>query len=118
MLIVPSNIENPDMTGAVIEALYATAHKYIPDAITEQYIEGKLLQSEDDIEMFRLLNSNEVREYDFARNYDASGGVIQNFALIYKLIQGKSTDIMSRWASVESKVTTKFDELYQIVSEQ
>ena len=118
MLVVPSNIENPDMTGAVIEALYATAHKYMPDAITEQYIEGKLLQSEDDIEMFRLLNSNEVREYDFARNYDASGGAIQNFALIYKLVKAKSTNIMSQWGKVESKVTTAFNELYQIVSEQ
>ena len=118
MLVVPSNIENPDMTGAVTEALYATAHKYMPDAITEQYIEGKLLQSEDDIEMFRLLNSNEVRKYDFARNYDASGGAIQNFALIYKLIKAKSTNIMSQWEKVESKVTSAFEELYQIVAQQ
>lgn len=118
MLVVPSNLENPDMTGAVIEALYSTAHKYMPDAITEQYIEGKLLNSEDDIEMFRLMNSNDVREYDFARNYDASGGVIQNFALINKLVTKKSTDIMSQWASVESKVTTAFEELLASVAEQ
>ena len=118
MMVVPSNIEDPDMTGAVIEALYATAHKYMPEAITDHYIEGKLLNSEDDIEMFRLLNSNEVREYDFARNYDASGTTIQNFALINKLVTKKSTDIMSSWAAVESKVTTAFEELYQIVSEQ
>ena len=118
MMVVPSNIEDPDMTGAVIEALYATAHKYMPEAITEHYIEGKLLNCEDDIEMFRLLNSNEVREYDFTRNYDASGGVIQNFALINNLVTKKSTDIMSSWAAVESKVTKAFDELYQIVSEQ
>ena len=118
MVVVPATIENPDMTGAVIEALYATAHKYIPDAITEQYIEGKLLQSEDDIEMFRLLNSNEVRAYDLARNYDASNGVIQNFALINKLVTKKSTDIMSSWAAVESKVTTAFEDLYQNITEQ
>ena len=33
MVVVPANLTNPDMTGAVIEALYATAHKYIPDAV-------------------------------------------------------------------------------------
>lgn len=118
MVVVPANLTNPDMTGAVIEALYATAHKYIPDAIVDQYIEGKLLNTEDDIEMFRLLNSNEVRKYDFARNYDASGGTIQNFALIYNLVKKKSTDILSQWESVRSKVTTAFDELYQTVAEQ
>ena len=118
MLVVPIHQEDANMTGAIIEALYATAHKYMPEAITEHYIEGKLLQSEDDIEMFRLLNSNEVRAYDLARNYDASNGIIQNFALINKLVTKKSTDIMSSWAAVESKVTTAFEDLYQNITEQ
>lgn len=118
MTLVPANLKNPDMTGAVIEAIYSTAHKYMPEAITTQYVEGKLLNSEDDIEMFRLLNSGDVRVYDLTRNYDASGGSVQNFALIGTLVNTQSADIMSRWAAVETKVTTAFDELYATVAGQ
>lgn len=113
--VVPANIEDPDMTGAVIEALYSTADKYMPQAIIDQYIEGKLLTDEDDIEMFRLLNSNDVRVYDLTRSIDPSGK-IGSYAPIEKLIKKDSGDIMSEWASIQAGVTESFKEFYDSVA--
>ena len=113
--VVPANIEDPDMTGAVIEALYSTADKYMPQAIIDQYIEGKLLTDEDDIEMFRLLNSNDVRVYDLTRAIDPSGK-IGDYAPIEKLIKKDSGDIMSEWASIQAGVTESFKEFYDSVA--
>ncbi|MBE6612089.1 MAG: hypothetical protein E7632_06320 [Ruminococcaceae bacterium] len=115
LMLVPGSIDDADMTSAVIEALYSTAHKYMPEAVTNQYIEGKLLNSEDDIEMFRLLNSSDVRVYDFTRNFDASGTQLQNFAMINVLVKIQSTDIMSRWARIETAVTEKYNELFEAI---
>ncbi|MBQ8509456.1 MAG: hypothetical protein IJ493_06050 [Clostridia bacterium] len=116
VMYVPSNVEDPEMTGAIIEALFSTSSKYMPEALEEHYIEGKLLNSDDDIEMYRLMTSSENAVYDFTRFFDPTGGKLKNFQLISELITAKSINISSSWAALEEISKNAFDGLFEKVA--
>jgi len=67
---VPTTIGNPEMTGAVLEALSYLSEKDMTPAFLETYIENKFLRDEESIEVMKILLANPVtdivRYYNFA----------------------------------------------------
>lgn len=108
---IPSNVTDPDRTGAVCEALFSTSEKYMTDAFIDTYVENKILRDEDSQKLYRMSMTSGV--YDFSSYYQADEKKIADFMLAGNLIAAKSTDIASSWRSIEKVVTRAFNKFFE-----
>ncbi len=113
LMAVPSGNSNPDRAGAIIEALSAASNKYVEDAFIESYIEGRILQDEDSVKMYRIMRDTSF--YETCRNIDPSGYFT---ALKYytELMSNNDSNLYSRYSSLQRSIKRLYDDLYANLS--
>ncbi len=114
-LLVPTNVEDPDMVSAAIEALFSESHKTMLAAFTEKFVENKLLRDDGSVEMYEILV--DTAKYDLTKYIDPSNGMIGQYKLIYSLIQQKSANMASAWAGVKEAVEKSYGDFFDKVTE-
>ena len=67
LLGIPKYVENPEMVGAVTEALAIESYNYVYPAIYETVFNEKLLRDDESREMFDILMNG--LEIDFGRTF-------------------------------------------------
>ncbi len=114
IMLVPSLTENPERTGAVIEALYAASTDTIKEAYIDTYVEMKVLRDEESIEMFRIIMDSLT--YDFGMYIGESTHVSDN-KIITNLIQRKANTLVSEWGRYESGTAKVYDDYFAELEE-
>ncbi len=109
---VPKASPNLQRTGDVAEALAYYSYYILRPAFFDTVLQNKLLRDEDSYNMLSMMHDNKV--FDFGFNYDSTAAE----ALKTVVIQKKSTDFASYYASIEQKVTNNFQKIYDSVKEQ
>ena len=71
LILIPSKIAEPEMVGAVNEALAIASREFIKDEYIANYFETRIIQDPEGIELYEILR--ETAYYDFARYCDPSG---------------------------------------------
>ncbi len=110
MLCVPVYAEDLERTGIIIEAYAAETYKQVMPVYYDKALGDKYMRDDDSIEMMDIIYGGIV--YDFGYVFDTWMGC--TWTLPY-MIRDNTTDISAYWASVESKVTAHYDELYDAV---
>lgn len=93
VLIVPADIEDPQMVGVISEALAVESYKYVVPAVYEVTYENKYLRDPESYDMFNLIRAGLV--YEFSWTYGEGNSMI--YALP-TLMEQKSTDVSSFYA--------------------
>lgn len=104
---VPVNIEDPERTGVILEALSYYSYEYQRPVFFDIVLENKAVRDADSYEMITLMH--EGKTFDFGFNLDPSGKLV---GILQTLTQKKSTDFTSLYASLEPTIEAKFDDLY------
>lgn len=104
---VPVNIEDPERTGVILEALSYYSYEYQRPVFFDIVLENKAVRDADSYEMITIMH--EGKTFDFGFNLDPSGKLV---GILQTLTQKKSTDFASLYASLEPTIEAKFDDLY------
>lgn len=102
-LIVPSDIENPEFSGVISEALAFESYKTVVPAVYEVTFANKYLRDEESYDMFNIIRSGIV--YEFGWTYGEGNEMI--YALERVMLQ-KSTDIASFYAKNHERYEKQF----------
>ncbi|MHC1694198.1 MAG: hypothetical protein AB9835_02745 [Eubacteriales bacterium] len=110
VLIVPADIENPEMVGVISEALAAESYKYVVPAVYEVTYENKYLRDSESYEMFNIIRSGLV--YEFSWTYGEGNGM--TYALP-NMMAAKNKDLTSFYEKnappVEKQLAKVIDEV-------
>ncbi len=109
MIAVPSLTENPERTGAILEALYAASTDTLKEAFIESYVQMKVLRDEGAQDMFRIIIDSLV--YDFAQYIGKATKLSYNW-FITDLIAAKSTDLVSSWEQIRESTEKVYDDYF------
>ncbi len=109
-VIIPVTIADPERNGAITETLFSSSARLVKDAFYQQYVDNKVLQDEGSVEMLKIIMENGI--YDFTQYIDPSSN-IGGLKLVSGMFSAKSTDIVSKWASVQNSVETKYTEFFE-----
>ncbi len=104
---VPINIEDPERTSVILEALSYYSYEYQRPVFFDIVLENKAVRDADSYEMITIMH--EGKTFDFGFNLDPSGKLV---GILQTLTQKKSTDFASLYASLEPTIEAKFDDLY------
>ncbi len=104
---VPLNIEDPQRTGVILEALSYYSYEYQRPVFFDIVLENKAVRDTDSYEMITIMH--EGKTFDFGFNLDPSGKLV---GILQTLTQKKSTDFTSLYTSLEPTIEAKFDDLY------
>ncbi len=105
-MCLPLSVENPTRSADVLEALACESYYSVISPLYETVLGDKLVRDTRSTEMLDLIFENRV--YDL--------GLIWDFgAITDKLLQNKSTDVVSMLASVENKVQDSIDDLMEAI---
>jgi len=102
---VPVNTADPERSGAVAEALAFYSYELLRPAFFDVVLENKSVRDEDSYEMITLMHENKT--FDFGFNFDATGQCYNMLKVV--VIDKKSTDFASHYASVEKSIVSGFD---------
>ena len=105
LLGVPKTIANPEMTGLVTEALALESYLSVRPAVLETVMVGKLLRDTASEEMFNLIQSGVRADFGFLYTTNGLGRVLRD------LMQQKSTDLASYYASREANAQKYYEEV-------
>lgn len=97
-LAIPATDDNPEMTGAVLEAMAALSYQYLTPAYYNIALQQKIARDNESSEMLDLLLQNRV--YDLAMMY-GWGGINSGFV---DLAKKNSTDLASLSAKKEKQI--------------
>ncbi len=103
---VPVNLPNAERTGAILEALAYYSYELIRPAFFDVVLENKAVRDADSYEMITLMHENKT--FDFGFNFDSTGKCYGMLTEV--VINKKSTDFASYYASVESSITSSFEQ--------
>lgn len=112
LMSVPNSIRNPEKVGAVLELLsWESANEVIP-AFYEVTLSGKLARDEDSKNMLDILF--DTISYEIGGNYfGLSSGFNELFYTIGRLVvEQKSTDFASWYATYEKSAQSTIDDFY------
>lgn len=101
---VPVNTPDPQMSGAVLEALAYYSYKLVRPVYFDVVLENKTVRDQDSYEMITLMH--ESKTWDFGFNFDTTGKCSGMLDAV--VIDKDSTDFASYYASVESSITAGF----------
>ncbi len=101
---VPVNLAEAERTGAILEALAYYSYELLRPAFFDVVLENKSVRDEDSYEMITLMHENKT--FDFGFNFDATGKCYNMLTEV--VINKKSTDFASHYASVESSIQSGF----------
>ena len=91
---VPSNAENPERTGAVLELLNAEGRASVLPVYYDIILTSKISRDEESAEMLDIIFNNTV--FDFGMTYQTSNDL---FYMYPNLLKSKSTDVASYYDS-------------------
>lgn len=114
MMALPSTLNNPERSGAVVEALSIASGKYLKDAFVEKYIEGKVLRDDESVKVYRMMRENMT--YEVSYNLDPSGK-LTDLAYYRYFITNKSTDTASYWAKNSEKIINSYSDFLESVGQ-
>jgi len=106
---VPVNIADPERTGAVAEALAYYSYELLRPAFFDVVLENKAVRDEDSYEMITLMHENKT--FDFGFNFDTTGQCYNMLTDV--VINKKSTDFASHYASVENSIVSGFEKFIE-----
>ena len=87
----------------------AASNKYVEEAFISKYIENKILRDEDSVAIYRMMRDRAT--YDLSFNIDPSNK-LTNYGYYGYFMQKKTTDLASYYAKNESKIVSKYQELF------
>ena len=109
MMALPQSCSDVERTGLIVEALSAASNKYVKEAFIDKYIENKILRDEDSVTIYRMMRDRAT--YDLSFNIDPSNK-LTNYGYYGYFMQKQTTDLASYYAKNESKIISKYQELY------
>ena len=109
MMTLPKTCSDTARTGLIIEAMSAASNKYVKEAFISKYIENKILRDEDSVAIYRMMRDRAT--YDLSFNIDPSNK-LTNYGYYGYFMQKKTTDLASYYAKNESKIVSKYQELF------
>lgn len=107
---IPVTIRNPEMVGAVTEALAIASAEYMTPAFLDVYVENKLLRDEESVQIAQLLMDNIC--IDVSRYYDFAGGTITPATLLSTIPDPSA--VVSTLTSLEKSANKKADKFFEI----
>jgi len=110
VMVIPADIEDPDMAGMISEALAIYSNQHVLPALYETAFNYKYLRDEDSIAMFDIIKNSLV--YDKLWNY-AEGNSSVYF--LSQLMGKASTDVISFYESTHTAVEKVMADLYDAV---
>ncbi len=106
---VPTNVPDPERTGAIAEALAYYSYEYIRPAFFDIVLENKAVREENAYRVLQMMHENKV--FDFGFNFDNNGyNIIKEV-----VVDQKSTDFASRYAKKEKVILKNFDKIISAV---
>ncbi len=112
VLIVPSDVTNPEFVGVICEALAVESYKTVVPAVYEVTFANKYLRDEESYDMFNIIRKGIV--YEFGWTYGEGNEMI--YALERVMLQ-KSTDIASFYAKNHERFEKQFAKVIDGVRE-
>ena len=110
VMVIPADIEAPEMVGVLSEALAIYSNQYVLPALYETTFNYKYLRDEDSIAMFDIIKNSLV--YDKLWNY-AEGNTAVYF--LSQLMCKKSTDVVSFYQSCHTSAEATMAAFYDSV---
>lgn len=101
MMCIPNYITNTERHGVILESLAALSHELVVPAYYDVTLQNKNSRDEDSKEMLDIIMNG--RTYDFGYLYDIGG---LSF-MMYKLMEGRSTNFVSEYMSAEPAAITQ-----------
>lgn len=111
MMCIPSYIDNPERHGVILEAMAALSQQMVLPAYYDVTLQNKNSRDEESKEMLDIIMNG--RTYDFGYLYDIGG---MSF-IIYKLMEGHSTNFVSDYMSAEPAAVTQIMNLVSTFEE-
>ena len=108
LLGIPKYVDNPEMVGAVTEALAIESYNYVYPAIYETVFNEKLLRDDESREMFDILMNG--LEIDFGRTFKYTA----YSDLIGDLVAKGSTDLASSAAALEPSAEKHYSDVIEL----
>ena len=106
---VPTNVPDPERTGAIAEALAYYSYKFIRPAFFDIVLENKAVREENAYRVLQMMHENKV--FDFGFNFDNNGyNIIKEV-----VVDQKSTDFASRYAKKEKVILKNFEKIISAV---
>lgn len=109
ILCVPSNCEDTERTGAILEAMSYHSYHMLYPAIIQQSIYGSGARDMESIEMLEIIYDNMF--FDFGFVFDGNGNGYGD--IMRTLVPENSTDISSYIATKRNQVEDHFSNLYE-----
>ena len=106
LLTVPNNIENPEFTGTVLDALSYESYKTVLPEYYDVSLSQKGLRNEESIEMLQIIRN--TRGVEFARIFGVTSDLLSKFQ---SLASVGSKDYVSTIASSKAYMTEKLNNL-------
>lgn len=108
---IPSNIEDPERTGMIAEALGFYSYKYLRPAFFDIVLSNKVLNDADSYNVLTIMQDNKM--FDFAYNFDSTGKSYN--ALANVIIGNQSTDFASYYAAIKDGINASFRNMFDEV---
>ena len=109
VLGIPAPVNNPELAGAVLEAMAVEGYNSVTPAYFESALKGKYARDNESAEMLELVLDNKT--YDIAQVYNW-GTINSSF---FNLGAKNNTNFASMWASIESKVETEMQKSLEMM---
>ncbi len=105
MGMVPVNVNDPDMIGAVLEALCSESRNTTIPAYYDIMLESKLTRDEESSEMLNVIFENRVCDHG-----DLTWCPILRDGIFSSMVMGNDHDVISKIESIRQKLQTSIDE--------
>ncbi|MGM9624508.1 MAG: extracellular solute-binding protein [Eubacteriales bacterium] len=114
LVVIPVSLpeEKYEFVGMITEALAALSYRDVRPAIYEEALKGKYMRDFDSQEMLDLISRNIV--IDFGMVYQVNSDI--SFP-IWNILESKSADFASWYASREATAEAKYEKVIQILTE-
>lgn len=106
---IPSTVEDTAFVSAVTEALFSSSAKHMDEPFIKKFVENKLLRDDGSQRMYKLMT--ETAKFEMTRIIDPTGGLISDMKPISDMISERSSNVASKWASIEKQVKEAYDGL-------
>ncbi|MBR4961359.1 MAG: extracellular solute-binding protein [Clostridia bacterium] len=110
MLLLPANMEDPEFTGVILEALSAESYRQVVPTLYDVVYENKLLRDEESRDMFNIIRGTLV--YDYNWNYGDGNDMSY---LIGRTVGEKNADLASYFAAKAPAAQLNLDKVYETI---
>lgn len=104
---IPLVITDSELVGAIAEDMSYYSYKYLRPAFFDIVLQNKAVRDEDSYKVLQIMHENKT--FDFGFNFDSTGlaySILNNV-----VINKKSTDFVSYYQTIETKITKALDDV-------